>query len=234
MTAPSNAEVATRSASNRAFDGRTGPKRVPRSPPDHQRQASRLPRQRGERAKTAARHRRHCRVLRATTIRTSTAASTSCRSAPPTRTRARRLKVQAFMGAASEREVIFVRGTTEGINLVAQSYGQANVGEGDEVLITTMEHHSNIVPWQMLCERSGATLKVVPINDRGELEMDELKKLLGDKTKIVAVGHVSNALGTINPIRTIIELAPRARCSRSRGRRPGRSSRRHRRDRARL
>jgi len=118
-----------------------------------------------------------------------------------------RLKVQAFMGAASEREIIFLRGTTEGINLVAESYGRAHVGEGDEVLITTMEHHSNIVPWQMLCERSGAKLKVVPINDRGELEMDELEKLLGAKTKIVAVGHVSNALGTINPIRTIIELA---------------------------
>jgi len=118
-----------------------------------------------------------------------------------------RLKVQAFMGAASEREIIFVRGTTEGINLVAESYGRTNVGEGDEVLITTMEHHSNIVPWQMLCERTGAKLKVVPINDRGELEMDELEKLLGGRTKIVAVGHVSNALGTINPIRTIIELA---------------------------
>ena len=118
-----------------------------------------------------------------------------------------RLKVQAFMGAASEREIIFVRGTTEGINLVAESYGRANVGEGDEVLITTMEHHSNIVPWQMLCERTGANLKVVPISDRGELEMEELEKLLGSKTKIVAVGHVSNALGTINPVRTIIELA---------------------------
>ncbi len=118
-----------------------------------------------------------------------------------------RLKVQAFMGAASEREIVFVRGTTEGINLVADSFGRANVGEGDEVLITTMEHHSNIVPWQMLCERNGASLKVVPINDRGELEMEEFKKLLGSKTKIVAVGHVSNALGTINPIRTIIELA---------------------------
>jgi len=118
-----------------------------------------------------------------------------------------RLKVQAFMGAASEREIIFVRGTTEGINLVAESYGRANVGEGDEVLITTMEHHSNIVPWQMLCERTGANLKVVPISDRGELEMEELEKLLGSKTKIVAVGQVSNALGTINPVRTIIELA---------------------------
>ena len=118
-----------------------------------------------------------------------------------------RLKVQAFMGAASEREIIFLRGTTEGINLVAESYGRNHVGEGDEVLITTMEHHSNIVPWQMLCERRGAELKVVPISDRGELEMDELEKLLSAKTKIVAVGHISNALGTINPIRTIIELA---------------------------
>ena len=113
-----------------------------------------------------------------------------------------RLKVQKFVGAASEREVVFVRGTTEGINLVAATYGRANVGEGDEVLITTMEHHSNIVPWQMLCEEKSAVLKVVPINDRGELEMDELQEAPRTaKTKIVAVGHVSNALGTINPIR---------------------------------
>lgn len=118
-----------------------------------------------------------------------------------------RLKVQKFLGARSEREIIFVRGTTEGINLVANTYGSANVSEGDEVLITTMEHHSNIVPWQMLCERSGAKLKVVPINDRGELEMDELKKLVGSRTRLVAVGHVSNALGTINPVRSIIEIA---------------------------
>lgn len=118
-----------------------------------------------------------------------------------------RLKTQKFLGARSEREIIFVRGTTEGINLVANTYGHAHVEEGDEVLITTMEHHSNIVPWQMLCERSGAKLQVVPINDRGELEMDELEKLVTSRTRIVAVGHVSNALGTINPVRKIIELA---------------------------
>ena len=118
-----------------------------------------------------------------------------------------RLKVQRFLGAASEREIVFVRGTTEAINLVASTYGRANVGEGDEVLITTMEHHSNIVPWQMLCGEKGATLKVVPINDRGELEMDALEELIGPRTRILAVGHVSNALGTVNPVRRIVELA---------------------------
>ena len=117
-----------------------------------------------------------------------------------------RLTAQRFVNASSEREIIFVRGTTEAINLVAQTYGRANVTEGDEVLITTMEHHSNIVPWQMLCEQQKAVLKVVPIDDRGELEMEAFKSLLGPRTKIVAVGHVSNALGTINPIRNIVEL----------------------------
>jgi len=118
-----------------------------------------------------------------------------------------RLKVQRFIGAASEREVVFVRGTTEGINLVAQTYGRANVGENDEVLITTMEHHSNIVPWQMLCEEKGARLVVVPINDRGEAEIEDFERLLSPKTKLVAIGHVSNALGTINPVSKVIELA---------------------------
>jgi cysteine desulfurase/selenocysteine lyase len=120
---------------------------------------------------------------------------------------AARRTVQAFLNAADKREIIFVRSATEGINLVAQSYGRKHVGAGDEVLITTMEHHSNIVPWQILCEEKGAKLRVVPINDRGELEMDELPKLLTPQTKLVAVTHVSNALGTINPIRRIIELA---------------------------
>jgi cysteine desulfurase/selenocysteine lyase len=120
---------------------------------------------------------------------------------------AARLKTQKFLNAASEREVIFLRGTTEGINLVASTYGRANVREGDEVLITAMEHHSNIVPWQMLCQEKGASLRVVPMNDRGELIWDELERLVGEKTKIVAVGHVSNALGTINPIKAIVELA---------------------------
>ncbi len=119
---------------------------------------------------------------------------------------ARRI-VQRFLNAADKREVIFVRSATEGINLVAQTYGRKHVGAGDEVLITAMEHHSNIVPWQMLCEEKGARLRVIPIDDRGELMMDELPKLLGPRTKLLAVTHVSNALGTINPLRKIIEIA---------------------------
>lgn len=118
-----------------------------------------------------------------------------------------RQSVREFLNAADQREIIFVRGTTEAINLVAQSYGRANVGAGDEVLITAMEHHSNIVPWQMLCEEKGAHLKVAPINDRGELILDEFQKLLGPRTKIVAVTHVSNALGTVNPVKRVIEMA---------------------------
>jgi cysteine desulfurase/selenocysteine lyase len=118
-----------------------------------------------------------------------------------------RAGAQKFLNAADSREIIFVRGTTEAINLVAQSYGRKNVGSGDEVLITAMEHHSNIVPWQLLCEEKGARLRVAPINDRGELLLDEFEKLLGPKTKIVAVGHLSNALGTINPVREIVRMA---------------------------
>jgi cysteine desulfurase / selenocysteine lyase len=118
-----------------------------------------------------------------------------------------RLKALRFLNAASEREIVFVRGTTEGINLVAQTYGRVNVGEGDEVLITHMEHHSNIVPWQMLCEEKRARLKVVPIDDRGDMDLDAFRNLLGPKTKIVSLAHVSNALGTINPVRTVVELA---------------------------
>ena len=114
---------------------------------------------------------------------------------------------QRFLNAAGPQEIIFVRGTTEAINLVAQTYGRRNVGAGDEIIITAMEHHSNIVPWQMLCEEKGGRLRVAPINDRGELLLEEFEKLLGPKTKLVAVGHVSNALGTINPVRRIIELA---------------------------
>jgi cysteine desulfurase/selenocysteine lyase len=120
---------------------------------------------------------------------------------------AARRTVQTFLNAADKREIIFVRSATEAINLVAQSYGRKHVQAGDEVLITAMEHHSNIVPWQILCEEKGANLRVLPINDRGELEMDELPKLLMPQTKLLAVTHVSNALGTINPIRRIIELA---------------------------
>jgi cysteine desulfurase/selenocysteine lyase len=118
-----------------------------------------------------------------------------------------RAAAQKFLNAAETKEIIFVRGTTEGINLVAQTYGRKNVGSGDEVLITAMEHHSNIVPWQLLCEEKGAKLRVAPINDRGELLLEEFEKLLGPKTKIVAVGHLSNALGTINPVREITRMA---------------------------
>jgi len=120
---------------------------------------------------------------------------------------AARKTAQNFLNAARAEEVIFVRGATEAINLVAQTYGRTHVGAGDEVLITGMEHHSNIVPWQILCEEKRGTLRVAPINDRGELLLDEFEKLLGPRTKVVAVTHVSNALGTINPIRQMIEMA---------------------------
>ena len=118
-----------------------------------------------------------------------------------------REKVQKFLNAPDPREVIFVRGTTEAINLVAQTFGRANIGRGDEVLITEMEHHSNIVPWQLICEEKGAQLKVIPITDEGELRMDLVDGLLTDRTKIVAVVHVSNSLGTINPVASIVEKA---------------------------
>jgi cysteine desulfurase/selenocysteine lyase len=118
-----------------------------------------------------------------------------------------RTAIQGFLNAAHSKEIIFVRGTTEAINLVAQTYGRVHIGAGDEILITAMEHHSNIVPWQLLCEEKGAKLRVAPINDRGELLIDEFASLLGPKTKIAAVTHVSNALGSITPIRRMIELA---------------------------
>ncbi len=120
---------------------------------------------------------------------------------------AARKTAQDFLNAARVEEVIFVRGATEAINLVAQTYGRTHVGAGDEVLITGMEHHSNIVPWQILCEEKKARLRVAPINDRGELLLDEFEALLGPQTKLVAVTHVSNALGTINPVRQMIEMA---------------------------
>ncbi|MEE9575055.1 MAG: cysteine desulfurase [Gammaproteobacteria bacterium] len=116
-------------------------------------------------------------------------------------------KVRDFINASSEKEIIFVRGATEGINLIAQSYGRTNLKPGDEIIISTMEHHSNIVPWQLLCEQTGAVLKIIPINDDGELIMEEFEKLLGPKTKIVSVVHISNALGTINPVQHIIDRA---------------------------
>ena len=118
-----------------------------------------------------------------------------------------RRKVADFIGAPDPHEVIFVRNATEGINLVAYSYGRQHVGEGDEVLITHMEHHANIVPWQILCEERGATLRVAPIDDRGELMVEEFAKLLTPRTKIAAFAHVSNALGTINPVRDLVEMA---------------------------
>jgi len=122
---------------------------------------------------------------------------------------AARLTVKELINASDTREIIFVRGATEAINLVAQTYGRKHVDAGDEVLITAMEHHSNIVPWQILCEEKGAHLKVAPIDDRGELILDEFAKLIGARTKIVAVTHVSNALGTVLPLREMIELAHR-------------------------
>src|SRR5258705_10009902 len=120
---------------------------------------------------------------------------------------AARAKVQRFINAAQSKEIIFTRGTTEAINLVANSYGRANVNAEDEVLITAMEHHSNIVPWQILCAEKGARLRVAPINDDGELILQEFAKLLNERTKIVSLAHVSNALGTINPVRGIVEIA---------------------------
>jgi cysteine desulfurase / selenocysteine lyase len=116
-------------------------------------------------------------------------------------------KVQRFINAGDIGEVVFVRGTTEAINLVAASYGRRFIHEGDEIIISAMEHHSNIVPWQLLCEQTGARLRVIPITDAGELRLDEYAKMLGSRTKFVSIGHVSNALGTINPIKQIIDMA---------------------------
>jgi len=120
---------------------------------------------------------------------------------------ATRKKVQQFINAKEQHEVIFTRGTTEAINLVAQSYGRSIFEPSDEILISHMEHHSNIVPWQILCEQTGAVLKVIPINDSGELILEEYKKLLSSRTKLVSIVHASNSLGTINPIKEIIDLA---------------------------
>lgn len=120
---------------------------------------------------------------------------------------AARIKVKDFINAASDKEIIFVKGTTEAINLVAQTFGRANIKAGDEIVISAMEHHSNIVPWQMLCQQTGAVLKVAPINHKGELIYDEFEKLLNDKTKLVSIVHMSNALGTVNPVKRIIAAA---------------------------
>lgn len=118
-----------------------------------------------------------------------------------------REKVRRFLGAADKKEIVFVRGTTEGINLVAQIYGRKHIGPGDEIILSQLEHHANIVPWQLLAAQVGAALRVIPINSRGELILEEFVKLLGPKTKFVSVGHVSNALGTINPVQEIIAMA---------------------------
>ncbi len=118
-----------------------------------------------------------------------------------------RTKLQCFIGAADRREIVFVRGTTEAINLVAQTFGRAHLGAGDEVLISGLEHHSNIVPWQLLCEAVGARLRVAGIDDSGAIRLDELERLLSARTRLLAVGHVSNALGTVNPVKRIVELA---------------------------
>ena len=118
-----------------------------------------------------------------------------------------RRKIARFVNAATERSIVFTRNATEGINLVAYAFGRSHVGAGDEVLISAMEHHSNIVPWQLLCEERGARLRVAPIDDRGEIVMDELERLLNERTKLVSVAHMSNALGTINPVEDIVRLA---------------------------
>ncbi|MGZ8842446.1 MAG: aminotransferase class V-fold PLP-dependent enzyme, partial [Pyrinomonadaceae bacterium] len=118
-----------------------------------------------------------------------------------------REKVKRFINARDAKECIFVRGATEGINLVMHGYGRKFIGAGDEIIISAMEHHANIVPWQMLCEEKGAKLRVIPMNDAGELLMDEYDALLNARTKFVAVTHVSNALGTVNPVKEIIDRA---------------------------
>ncbi len=122
---------------------------------------------------------------------------------------AAREKVQRFLNAASSREIVFTRNSTESINLVAQSFGRQNVAPGDEVLITHMEHHSNIVPWQLLCEQVGARLRVAPIDDTGTLQLDEMERLIGPRTRLVSVVHLSNSLGTVNPVREIVDMAHR-------------------------
>lgn len=118
-----------------------------------------------------------------------------------------REKIQNFLNAKSNKEIIFTKGTTDSINLVAFSFGETYIKENDEIIISEMEHHSNIVPWQMLCQRKGAHLKVIPFNDKGELLLEEYKKLINSKTKLVAITHVSNAIGTINPVKEIIAIA---------------------------
>ncbi|MFM9056199.1 MAG: SufS family cysteine desulfurase [Bacteroidota bacterium] len=118
-----------------------------------------------------------------------------------------RVALKGFLNASSEDEIVFVRGTTEAVNLVAATFGRTNVQAGDEVLISAMEHHSNIVPWQMLCEEKGANLRVIPMDDDGQLRLDQVDNLITDRTRIVSLVHVSNSLGTINPVKEVIRLA---------------------------
>ncbi|MFN5331287.1 MAG: aminotransferase class V-fold PLP-dependent enzyme, partial [Bacteroidota bacterium] len=118
-----------------------------------------------------------------------------------------RESIRGFLGAKESAEIIFTKGTTEGINLVAKTFGKKFIAKGDEILISTMEHHSNIVPWQMLCEETGASLKIIPITTEGELIWEEFERLLSAKTKLVSIVHASNALGTINPVKRIIAAA---------------------------
>src|SRR5690606_5658534 len=118
-----------------------------------------------------------------------------------------RESVRRLLNAERAQEIVFTRGTTEGINLVASSWGRVNIKAGDEILITGMEHHSNIVPWQLLCEQAGAHLRVVPVTDSGELDMDAFNSLLNARTRLVGVAHVSNAMGTVNPVQEIVRLA---------------------------
>ena len=118
-----------------------------------------------------------------------------------------RERIASFIGASSSQEVVFVRGCTEAINLVARSYGGSNLGEGDEVIISALEHHANIIPWQIICGEKKAKLKIIPINEAGEIQVDQLSELISPKTKIISVSHVSNALGSINPIKEIIQIA---------------------------
>jgi cysteine desulfurase/selenocysteine lyase len=123
-----------------------------------------------------------------------------------------RVKIQNFIGAKSSKEIIFTKGTTDGINIIASSWAETQLNQGDEIIITTMEHHSNIVPWQILCEKIGAKLIISPINKKGEMIMSEFKSLISNKTKLISISHVSNTLGTINPVKDIVEIAKENNC----------------------
>ena len=124
-----------------------------------------------------------------------------------------RKKVQDYLNAQHNHEIIFTSGATDSINTVAYSFGEAYVKENDEIIVSEMEHHSNIVPWQIMCKRKSAKLRVIPINDKGELLLDEYKKLINSRTKLVAIVHVSNSLGTINPVKEIVAIAQIGRAS---------------------